>query len=77
MSSMHWQGSRVEMVEADGWAAVGWTGIVIESRDSSVVVRWDNGKRYAHRKKNLKMIPIITSWSNPNEAFKYRRYKKS
>ena len=75
MSSMDWQGSRVEMVKADGWAVVGWTGIVIESRNSSVVVRWDNGKRYAHRKKNLKMVSI-TSCNDPNTAFKFRMFQR-
>ena len=74
MSSMDFQGSRVEMVEADGWAVVGWTGIVvIEDRDS-VVVRWDNGKRLSHMKNNLKIMPI-TSCDDPNTVFKFRRYK--
>lgn len=67
------KGSRVEMVEDDGWALPGWTGIVVIEDSASVVVRWDNGKRLSHMKNNLRMIPMA-SFDDPNAAFKFRKH---
>lgn len=71
----NFQGSRVKMVKSDRWAAVGWTGIVMREDSESVIVRWDNGKRYSHMKYNLKMIPI-TAFDDPNTAFAIYIYIK-
>lgn len=67
-------GSRVEMVEFDGWGMPGWTGIVTDADKFTVVVKWDNGKRLSHSKNNLRMIAIQ---DGPNFAFKMYKFGKS
>ena len=57
--------NRVEMIKDDGWANVGWTGIVLCEDEDSAYVKWDRGKTYSHMKYNLKII----SHNNPNTAF--------
>ena len=76
---MDFFGSRVEMVENDGWAKPGWTGIVIDEDEYSVVVGWDNRKRLSHLKRNLRIILVTKgdgSNDDPNMAFKMHKYKE-
>jgi len=64
------------MVKDDWWAEVGWTGIAVQSDKHSVLVRWDNGRRLNHMKKNLRIMSV-TEGDNPNFVFKMRKYKKA
>ena len=70
------QGSRVEMTINDGWADIGWTGVVVSEDDEDcATVRWDNGMRLRHMKIGLRIMSV-TEGDNPNAIFKMRKYKE-
>lgn len=62
---------RVRMTRSDGWAEEGWTGDAedVGKFGFSVVVRWDNGKKFAHNQSDIE----FTDSHNPNIAFKMRK----
>jgi len=68
-------GEKVVMIVDDTWAKPGWTGTITDqSRDgTNVRVRWDNGKRYHHSRKDM---VTANSLDNPNVIFLLQKSKK-
>lgn len=64
------------MLIDDGWAAPGWTGVVIDEDEGTALVRWYNGKQLRHMKDSLRIMSVIEG-DNPNTLFQMLKYKKA
>lgn len=60
------------MLRDDGWARVGWTGVVTATNGTNVKVQWDSGTYTYHYVDDLRVINSVhikDQEIDPNTAF--------